>query len=95
MALVCDVVFGWDSSDVLYENSILRAGTRFPDVQHQLTSQPLESSGDNDTFFLLTFQKNNLDACPRTLLKKLPNKHKMLAQVFLKNMNGLTLNNQV
>ena len=70
----CDVVFGWDSSDVLYENSTFTGWhSGFPDAPASIDLSTFrEVPWDNDVpFFLADFSKNNLDVCPRTLLKKI------------------------
>jgi len=70
----CDVVFGWDSSDVLYENSTFTGWhSGFPDAPASIDLTTFrEVPWDNDVpFFLADFSKNNLDVCPRALLKKI------------------------
>ena len=70
----CDVVFGWDSSDVLYENSTFTGWhTGFPDAPANIDLSTFrEVPWDNNVpFFLADFSKNNLEVCPRTLLRKI------------------------
>jgi len=70
----CDVVFGWDSSDVLYDKSTFTGWhSGFPDAPANIDLSTFrEVPWDNDVpFFLADFSKDNLDVCPRTLLKKI------------------------
>jgi len=72
----CDVVFGWDSSDELYDNVQLTGWhTGFPDTNAQIDLSTFRRvPWDNDIpFFLADFADENgnaLYACPRNLLKK-------------------------
>jgi len=71
----CDVIFGWDSSDVLYtEDSITGWQTAFPDAQARIDvttcrELPLE---DNTPLFLMDFEQEepHRQVCPRSLLKR-------------------------
>ncbi|KYQ91189.1 glutamine synthetase type I [Tieghemostelium lacteum] len=72
----CSVVFGWDSSDVTYDNVTFTGNhTGYPDVNVKLDPNtyrtiPWESK---IPFFLLDFYKDDgkpLPICPRQLLKK-------------------------
>jgi glutamine synthetase len=73
----CDVVFGWDSSDELYDNVKLTGWhTGFPDTNAQIDLSSFRCiPWDNDMpFFLADFSDNkgkSLYACPRNLLKKI------------------------
>ena len=75
----CDVVFGWDSADELYDNVQLTGWhTGFPDANAQIDlSTYRHVPWDNDIpFFLADFsdsKDNGLYACPRNLLKKIKN----------------------
>jgi len=72
----CNVVFGWDSSDVCYDNSQYTGWhTGYPDAQvHIDLSTKRHVPWDDDVpFFLGDFvdaQRQPLDVCPRQLLKK-------------------------
>jgi len=71
----CDVIFGWDSSDKLYEeDSITGWKSAYPDALGYIdlstcTELPLE---ENSILFLLDFEKGgkHKDVCPRSLLKR-------------------------
>ncbi|MCG3166821.1 MAG: Glutamate--isopropylamine ligase [Bacteroidia bacterium] len=72
----CDVVFGWDSSDVAYDNATYTGWhTGYPDAQavvdfNTFRNIPWEN---NLPFFLADFRKNDgseLELSPRNLLKK-------------------------
>jgi len=72
----CNVVFGWDSSDVCYDNATYTGWhTGYPDAQVRLdlaTHRSVPWDGDVP-FFLGEFVDANglaLDVCPRQLLKK-------------------------
>ena len=75
----CDVVFGWDSADELYDNVQFTGWhTGFPDANAQIDlSTYRHVPWDNDIpFFLADFsnsQDNGLYACPRNLLKNIKN----------------------
>lgn len=68
----CDVVFGWDSADLAYENATLTGWhTGYPDAEalvdiNSLRYVPWE---DDLPFFLAAFP--GLPSCPRTLLKNI------------------------
>jgi glutamine synthetase len=72
----CDVVFGWDSSDVVYDNVQLTGWhTGYPDKPCRIDLSTFRTVPwqDNIPFFLGDFSDadgNGLDACPRTLLKR-------------------------
>ena len=73
----CDVVFGWDSGDVLYDNTKLTGWqTGFPDQTCRIDLSTFRTVPwqDNIPFFLADFSKptgNDLAACPRSLLKRI------------------------
>ncbi len=73
----CDVVFGWDSNDVLYDNvKITGWHTGYPDqpCRIDLSTFRVIPWQDNIPFFIADFSKKDstgLAACPRTLLKKI------------------------
>ncbi|MBN4051502.1 glutamine synthetase [bacterium AH-315-M05] len=73
----CDVVFGWDSSDDLYENVDFTGWhTGFPDANAMIDLSTFRKvPWDNDIpFFLADFTDNNgnpLPICPRNLLKRI------------------------
>ncbi|HZX59774.1 MAG TPA: glutamine synthetase family protein [Mucilaginibacter sp.] len=72
----CDVVFGWDSSDVCNENIKLTGWhTGYPDQPCRIDLSTFRTVPweDNIPFFLGDFSKgdgNDLPACPRSLLKR-------------------------
>jgi glutamine synthetase len=72
----CDVVFGWDSSDTLYDNvNITGWHTGYPDKQCRIDLSTFRTIPwqDNIPFFLADFSQadgNDLPACPRSLLKR-------------------------
>ncbi len=77
----CDVIFGWDSSDVLYDKppvDFTGQHTGYPDVHAQLDFNtyrriPWE---EDIPFFLADFRNKAggaLEICPRGLLKKIKN----------------------
>ncbi|MBK2124130.1 glutamine synthetase family protein [Fangia hongkongensis] len=71
----CSVVFGWDSSDALYNNSSPVAGWHNGYKDHiaeiDLSSYRQVPWDDEVSFFLADFSQSNHQACPRTLLKKI------------------------
>ena len=73
----CDVVFGWDSSDEVYDNvEITGWKTGYPDKPCRIDLSTFRTVPwqDNIPFFLADFSKadgNDLPACPRSLLKRL------------------------
>lgn len=72
----CDVVFGWDSADALYDNvKVTGWNTGYPDqlCNIDLFTFRVIPWQDNLPFFLADFSNANGSAqaaCPRTLLKK-------------------------
>jgi glutamine synthetase len=72
----CNVVFGWDSSDVCYDNTAYTGWhTGYPDAQARvdLSTYRRVPWDDNVPFFLADFQDQSgepLAVCPRQLLKK-------------------------
>ncbi|MDZ4847437.1 MAG: glutamine synthetase family protein [Chitinophagales bacterium] len=73
----CDVVFGWDSADVAYDNTTFTGWhSGYPDANAQIdVSTFRKMPWDNDIpFFLADFVDENgkpLHVCPRSLLKKI------------------------
>lgn len=73
----CDVVFGWDSCDVAYDNSEVTGWhTGYPDATAVVDIQTFRQiPWENDLpFFLADFDKGTegcATVCPRTLLKKI------------------------
>lgn len=73
----CDVVFGWDSADALYDNvAVTGWHTGFPDHPCRVDLSTFRTIPwqDNQAFFLADFSQpdgHDLDACPRSLLKKI------------------------
>jgi glutamine synthetase len=74
----CDVVFGWDSSDAVYDNVKLTGWhTGYPDQQCKIDLSTFRTVPwqDNIPFFLGDFSKVNngedLSACSRSLLKRI------------------------
>lgn len=72
----CDVVFGWDSSDVAYDNATYTGWhTGYPDAQAHIDLKTFRKvPWDNDVpFFLADFVDKDgkpLHVCPRSLLKQ-------------------------
>ncbi len=72
----CDVVFGWDSSDVAYDNALFTGWhTGYPDVQAVVDISTFRKIPWEHglPFFLADFRDNkgnSLPICPRSLLKK-------------------------
>ncbi|MCB0754380.1 MAG: hypothetical protein KDB98_02220, partial [Flavobacteriales bacterium] len=71
----CDVVFGWDSSDVAYDNVTYTGWhTGYPDAQARIDLSTFRQVpwDDDVPFFLADFVDGNekpLGVCPRSLLK--------------------------
>lgn len=69
----CDVVFGWDSNDQLYDSATFTGWhTAYPDAQARIVpesvrAQPFE---DNVPLFLAEFAGKAESICPRNLLKR-------------------------
>lgn len=71
----CDVVFGWDSADVLYDNvAVTGWHTGYPDqlCKIDLSTFRIVPWQDNIPFFIADFESSTSAhvACPRTLLKR-------------------------
>lgn len=72
----CDVVFGWDAGDALYDNTTVTGWhTGYPDAEARIDMATFRRvPWDNDIpFFLADFSKGNdegLGICPRNLLKR-------------------------
>ncbi|MEM1328545.1 MAG: glutamine synthetase family protein [Bacteroidota bacterium] len=73
----CNVIFGWDSNDKVYDNSKVSGWqTGYPDAKATLDEQTRRTiPWDNNTPFLLAdFEHANEDiaaVCPRTLIKRI------------------------
>jgi len=73
---ICDVVFGWDSGDVCYDNSAITGWhTGYPDAKATIDVNTFrEIPWENSTpFFLADFSDHAVyaeRACPRSLLKR-------------------------
>ncbi len=73
----CDVVFGWDSADAVYDNVELTGWhTGYPDKTCRIDISTFRTIPwqDNIPFFLADFSGldgNDLPACPRSLLKRI------------------------
>lgn len=73
----CDVVFGWDSADVCYDNvEITGWHTGYPDKQARIDLSTFRTVPwqDDIPFFLADFSKadgNDLPSCSRSLLKRI------------------------
>jgi glutamine synthetase len=69
----CDVVFGWDSSDQLYDKSKITGWhTAFPDAPVRIdltTARDIKLEGDM-LLFLGDFEGHTAAVCPRALLKR-------------------------
>lgn len=70
----CDVIFGWDSNDRVYENSSTTGlHTGYPDAFARIDLSTLRMIPweDNLPFYLADFEASSVqDICPRTLLKR-------------------------
>jgi len=71
----CNVIFGWDSNDAVYDNSAISGWhTGYPDAIATIDISTYRTIPweNNIPFFIADFSsaKNISDACPRTLLKK-------------------------
>ena len=71
----CDVIFGWDSDDVLYaEDSYTGWATAFPDAWAQIdptSCRPLPLEDNRSALFLADFEGHSAaSVCPRSLLKR-------------------------
>ena len=71
----CDVIFGWDSDDLLYErDSYTGWAQAFPDAWAQIdvdSARALPLEGDRSLLFLADFAESDAAAvCPRALLKR-------------------------
>lgn len=72
----CDVVFGWDAADVLYDKvDVTGWHTGFPDAPARIDLDTKRNIpwDDNQLFFLADFshdENEGLAVCPRNLLKK-------------------------
>ena len=84
---MCDVVFGWDIGDVVYDYDHLFTGwhTGFPDGLYEvdISSERRLVEEENIPLFLVNFVKNNdkgdlelHDVCPRAILKRVIQKGK-------------------
>ncbi len=72
----CNVIFGWDSNDVCYDNGTISGwDTGYPDAFAQIDLNTFRSIPWNEDmpFFLADFSNDERlqTACPRTLLKKI------------------------
>lgn len=76
----CNVVFGWDSADVCYENSSYTGWqSGYPDATAKIDPKTFREIPweQNQPFFLADFQDErgrDLAICPRRLLKKIINR---------------------
>jgi len=75
----CDVIFGWDSSDVCYDNvQVTGWHSGYPDkfCRIDLSTMRTIPWQDGTTFFLADFTQpdgSSVAACPRSLLKRIAN----------------------
>lgn len=73
----CDVVFGWDSSDNVYDNvAVTGWQSGYPDKYCRIDLNTLRNIPwqNNQTFFLADFTQpdgSSVPACPRSLLKRI------------------------
>ncbi len=86
----CDVVFGWDMVDALYDNDIEVTGwhTGFPDAEARLDINTYRQVPweENVPFLLGDFSQsdgNDFPACPRSLLKSIISKSETMGYVPL------------
>ena len=69
----CDVIFGWDSNDQLYENATFTGWhTAFPDALVHIVPETCRDVPDegNMVFFMGAFAGHAKDVCPRGLLNR-------------------------
>ena len=69
----CDVIFGWDSNDQLYENATFTGWhTAFPDALVHIVPETCRDVPDegNMVFFMGEFAGHAKDVCPRGLLNR-------------------------
>lgn len=80
----CDVIFGWDSDDICYDNvEVTGWHTGYPDAKAKIDLNSFrEIPWENSTpFFLADFSNDKHyanSACPRSLLKKINNECKTM-----------------
>ncbi|MCB0635572.1 MAG: glutamine synthetase [Lewinella sp.] len=70
----CNVVFGWDSADVAYENNQLVGWqTGYPDLTARVDTSTLRSIpwDMGRPFLLADFHATDFPACPRSLLRRI------------------------
>jgi glutamine synthetase len=72
----CNVIFGWDSSDAIYDNSKITGWhVGYPDATASIDTNTYRTIpwDDNTPFFIADFSQSaeTGNACPRTLLKKI------------------------
>ena len=78
----CNVVFGWDSGDIAYDNASYTGWhTGYPDATAMIDMETFREVPweDNLPFFLADFGDENgkgLAVCPRTLLKRITKQSK-------------------
>lgn len=77
----CNVIFGWDMDDVVYENSEVTGWhTGYPDskVRIDLSTARKIPWSDNEFFFLADFRQSVelADVCPRSVLNSIHNQTK-------------------
>ncbi|MBV6646093.1 MAG: glutamine synthetase, partial [Cyclobacteriaceae bacterium] len=75
----CDVIFGWDSEDQLYQRSKVTGWhTGFPDAKARIDLSTYRKIPweEDIPFFLADFSHTSHPACPRSLLKKVISKAK-------------------
>jgi glutamine synthetase len=70
----CNVIFGWDSNDAVYNNSVIsgwHTGYNDAIASIDLTTYRTIPWEEDVPFFIADFSKSSIaDVCPRTLLKK-------------------------
>jgi glutamine synthetase len=74
----CNVIFGWDSSDVVYNNTTISGWhTGYPDAAASIDINTFRTIpwNDNLPFFIADFteSKELADVCPRRLLRRIHN----------------------
>ncbi|RED98016.1 glutamine synthetase family protein [Marinoscillum furvescens] len=77
----CDVIFGWDVADELYDNTSLTGWhTGYPDTPFHVDVNTLRSIPweENIPFLLGDFSASNHPACPRSLFKSVLDKAKSM-----------------
>lgn len=69
----CDVIFGWDSTDALYEKDSVTGWSKgFPDASASIDASTYRTLpwANHTPFLLADFERSLPEICPRSILKK-------------------------